>query len=106
MRSCSGITSADLPNRLVKIAILDTGLAGNHKLSASISERYKDFVDSSSEVMMDKTSHGTRSFDLVLKACPDAVIYVARVFENDYTDEIKEPEQMVKVTKVHNSRSE
>jgi hypothetical protein len=92
MKASPDITST----HLVKIAILDTGLVEGHKLSDSV--QYKDFVDPSSKSMIDKTSHGTHSIDLVTKACPDALVYIARVFENNHTDEVKEPEQMAQVS--------
>jgi hypothetical protein len=78
----------------VKIAVLDTGLIPDPRYDFVT---YRDFVDPKQEVRIDKTSHGTTSVNLILKAYPEAKLYVGRVFDTNKTDEKTEPTHLAKV---------
>jgi hypothetical protein len=95
MRARKKLNVQDASYRRVKIAVLDTGLDPNHVVSREV--HYKDFVQPASPCMIDNTSRGTVSVDLILKASCDLDLYVGRVFEMDCTDGVKEPLQMARV---------
>jgi hypothetical protein len=81
-------------HRRVKIAVLDTGLVSD---SHYVSVTYRDFVDPKEKGRIDKTLHGTTSVDLILKAYPEAELYVGRVFNTNQTDERTEPVHLAEV---------
>ena len=78
----------------IKIAVLDTGLVSDSHYDFVT---YRDFADSEQKDRIDKTLHGTASVDLVLKAYPEAKLYVGRVFNTDQTDEKTEPARLAEV---------
>ncbi|KAF3912464.1 Ankyrin-3 [Dactylellina cionopaga] len=63
----------------VKIAIIDSGIHPMHPQMALVRE-YKDFVTGNDSEMVDETRHGSTGVDLVTDICPDADVYIARVF--------------------------
>lgn len=65
----------------VRIAILDTGIKPNDRYARFI-KGYKDFVTGDDTVRVDNTGHGTNGVKLIYKVCPNAQVFVARVFEN------------------------
>jgi len=78
----------------VKIAVLDTGLVSDSHYDFVT---YRDFADSEQKDRIDNTLHGTASVDLVLKAYPEAKLYVGRVFSTNQTDEKTEPARLAEV---------
>lgn len=77
----------------VKIAILDTGIVqedydyyrdSSVHLSPSPEYVYKDFVrDSVKDTACDEIGHGSAGVSLLLRMCPTASLYIARVLETD-----------------------
>jgi hypothetical protein len=74
-------TTGDRP---VKIAILDTGVSKQLMIERNI-HAYRDFVEQES-IPKDNTGHGSHMLRLLKDTAPDAQIYVARVFSNDFVD--------------------
>ncbi|TWU78776.1 hypothetical protein ED733_006912 [Metarhizium rileyi] len=76
----------------VKIAVIDTGLEMKHPIlqqyikTGQIGPQLsQDFtVSNAAEVIDDNLGHGTGCTHLLLKTCPTAMVYVAKVF--DYWD--------------------
>jgi hypothetical protein len=64
----------------VKIAVLDTGLESHPRFNKV---NYRDFVNSEDDGQVNTSLHGTQSVDLILRAYPEAELYVGRAFEND-----------------------
>jgi hypothetical protein len=85
----------------VKIAILDTGIDGNHPYRSKI-KGYKDFVEGKKQEI-DKTGHGTNGVHLIFKILTEAHIYVGRVFENEKANDTT-PDLMAEVM-MHSSKA-
>lgn len=79
----------------IKIAVLDTGLVNDSHYNFVT---YRDFVNPEEKGRIDKTLHGTSSVDLILKAYPEAGLYVGRVFDTNQTDERTEPVRLAQVS--------
>lgn len=76
----------DERSRLVKVAILDTGVQeayyqNDQSFTKSIKD-YKDFVSSKDSIRQDGTGHGTLCARLLQKVYEHAEIYVGRVFKS------------------------
>ncbi|KAH6887070.1 hypothetical protein B0T10DRAFT_549926 [Thelonectria olida] len=73
--------------RQVKIAVLDTGInADDYEYYSDIEVigGYRDFVDRANcETRQDKTGHGSIAASLLVKVCPDGILYIARVLEGE-----------------------
>ncbi len=71
---------------VVKVAIIDTGIHENHQLRSKLGGYY-DFTDpyfvEGETPARDETGHGSNMVYLLNKTAPYAMIYVARVFEED-----------------------
>ncbi|KAM4055141.1 short chain dehydrogenase [Hirsutella rhossiliensis] len=71
----------------VKIAVLDTGIdPGDYWFyrDSRIIDQYKDFVDSDHKgVPNDETGHGSAAVSLLVKTCPNAGLYLARVLKTN-----------------------
>lgn len=70
--------------RETKIAVLDTGLRQeDYEYLAEFGPvQYNDFVSPASPPC-DDTGHGSTSVSLLIRMCPNARLYVARVLENN-----------------------
>lgn len=62
------------------IAILDTGITAQSTASHRV-RMYEDFVSPDSLDPCDQTGHGTNLAELVVKAFPNAELYIGRVWE-------------------------
>ena len=85
----------DEHSKLVKVAILDTGVQEpyyqNDQSSTKSIKDYKDFVSGDHNIRRDSTGHGTSCVRLLQKVYEHAEIYVGRVFKTkDATPETKE----------------
>ncbi|EHK41814.1 hypothetical protein TRIATDRAFT_287239 [Trichoderma atroviride IMI 206040] len=71
----------------IKVAMLDTGITQEDYdyLRDSLSSfEYKDFVDEAAkDTACDNSGHGSAGVSLLLKTCPQASLYIARVLETD-----------------------
>lgn len=75
----------------VKIAILDTGITQEdydylrdslENSTPPLEYEYKDFVRNAAEdTACDSSGHGSAGVSLLLKTCPHASLYIARVLE-------------------------
>lgn len=81
----------------VRIAVLDTGIAKDHRLVLKKKIIYRDFVDNQDDEPQDNTGHGTSSVELVLKSCVGAELYVGRIFANNTSDAETGPKLMAAV---------
>jgi hypothetical protein len=79
----------------VKIAILDTGVHGDHPHWTKISG-WHDFIIEGNHKGIDITGHGTNGVDLLWRILPEAEIFVARIFEGDKAN-MRTPELMALV---------
>ncbi|CAG8973132.1 hypothetical protein HYALB_00008663 [Hymenoscyphus albidus] len=74
----------------IKVAILDTGVYDGFREKSNIVSYY-DFVDldfiEGHSASKDNTGHGTDMVHLLQMTAPHAEIYVARVFDGDYSDQ-------------------
>ncbi|OTB03270.1 hypothetical protein M426DRAFT_321839 [Hypoxylon sp. CI-4A] len=81
--------------KLVKVCVIDTGFNAMDPEWTKVKE-FKDFVDRENDTeLRDNTGHGTLSATIILSIYTDCVLYVARVFKNNDTDEKTEPQLMV-----------
>ncbi|KAK1243845.1 hypothetical protein MKX08_001983 [Trichoderma sp. CBMAI-0020] len=80
----------------VKIAILDTGIAQDDydylrdfstDPSPSLEYEYKDFVNEAKDTPCDESGHGSAGVSLLLRMCPQACLYIARVVKTGVADE-------------------
>ncbi|KAF1962377.1 subtilisin-like protein [Byssothecium circinans] len=78
----------------VKVCVIDTGFHKSDRDCKKVVE-FKDFVDKNNTELRDDTWHGTLTATIILSVYPDCVLYVARVFKNNDTDEKTEPALMV-----------
>jgi hypothetical protein len=71
----------------VKIAMLDTGITQedyDYLKDSPSSFEYKDFVDKAAkDTACDNSGHGSAGVSLLLKTCPQASLYIARVLETN-----------------------
>jgi hypothetical protein len=73
------------PKTMVKVAIIDTGIDLEHPVLRPFHAKHQiglcwDFVRGTAQIT-DSTGHGTHCAHLLLKTAPNAIIFVARVFE-------------------------
>jgi subtilisin family serine protease len=97
MKKSKKLRLIDHTYRPVKIAVLDTGLESHPRFGDDVA--YQDFVQPEHRDRVDTTLHGTASVDLILRAYPEAELYVGRVFNNDQTDGETEPARLAEVGK-------
>ncbi|MCJ1250616.1 hypothetical protein MMC30_007844 [Trapelia coarctata] len=86
------LQETDAEHKRAKIAILDTGIRSCHRQAKVV--QYMDFVDENSKEKSDLSGHGSNSVDLDLKVYASADLYVARIFEQDTSDEESGPKMM------------
>ncbi|KAF4448404.1 serine/threonine protein kinase [Fusarium austroafricanum] len=70
----------------VKIAVLDTGINSDdhdYYRDFGIIEEYKDYVDNKQTGPNDETGHGSSAVSLLIKTCPNASLYLARVLKTN-----------------------
>lgn len=94
-----GTEASNSAYRKTKIAVLDTGLhQGDYEYLAEFGPvQYNDFVSPASPPC-DDTGHGSASVSLLVKMCPNARLYVARVLENNVAT-LRHVATIVKVSK-------
>ena len=94
----------------VKIAIIDTGLDGEHPsvlenwTNPNFHTRYKNFLsDDSSEISEidpeDTCGHGTYVAGIILQLAPDAELCIARVFSSGSAEEFRDHSAKERVVK-------
>lgn len=71
----------------VRVAILDTGIDATHpEIRVALEEKriagQRGFPDSL-DPLCDRHGHGTHGISVLMKTAPNAIIYVARVADND-----------------------
>ena len=82
--------------RRIKIAVLDTGFNPNDPFAPQL--HWEDFVIDGSQLRVDETGHGTNSARLILQICPEADLYVARIFQTNIADDSFDAGRMAKVS--------
>jgi hypothetical protein len=82
------------PDHIVRIAIIDTGINLDHPLlqpykkSDQISPLLcRNFVTDRQSPVYDSTGHGTHCAHVILKTCPKARLFSAKVFEGSDANE-------------------
>jgi hypothetical protein len=87
----------DSEYKRVKIAVIDTGIAREHRQIQNFV--VEDFIECPNRKFRDDLGHDTNSVDLILRVLDTAQIYVARVFQNkeDKEGDEKTPDYMIRV---------
>ena len=86
----------------VRVAVLDTGVDATHpEIELALSEKrialHRGFPESL-DALNDRHGHGTHGATVLMKTAPDAVIYIARMVDDE--GKISDDDQYLEVAKV------